>query len=443
MKILKSWKTLTLVGAMFGLTIQAQLPSKVLVGYWHNWEALRIKDLDDRYNVICLSFLEADKDYPAQPDNNVVGDLEFTPYNNTQLKADIPVVQAQGKKVIISIGGANGSFKLNNATDKNTFVTKVKDFIQTYGVDGIDIDLERQVYTCATGGSSTVKIASPTDPHIVNLIAGIKEIMSWYQTTYSKKLILTMAPETIYIQGALSNWAVNNACGGHYLAIIEQLRDEIDLMMIQLYNSGGVLDLNNVERFQGTPEFVTSNTESLIRGFNAKAGIGSFSGLPASKVVVALPACNGSGYIAPTNLKAAMKYLIGEGPKAGAYTLKENGGYPTLRGMMTWSANNDKGCGYEFAQVFEDVFGEIDNNTEAINTIEYHNLALFPNPAETQFQINSENLINQNVEIFDYNGKLVSTQIIKEKKTTIDVSQFSKGFYTVKAGKFTGKLIVK
>ena len=29
----------------------AQLPSKVLVGYWENWGNLRLKDVDDRYNV--------------------------------------------------------------------------------------------------------------------------------------------------------------------------------------------------------------------------------------------------------------------------------------------------------------------------------------------------------------------------------------------------------
>lgn len=443
MKTLKKWKALTILSMMFGLTIQAQLPSKVLVGYWHNWESLRVKDLDDRYNVICLSFLEADKDYPAVPDNNVVGDLEFTPYNNSQLLADIPTVQAQGKKVIISIGGANGSFKLNNATDKNTFVSKVKAFIQTYGVDGIDIDLERLVYVCASGGVSTVKITNPTDPHITNLIDGIKELMTWYQSTYNKKLILTMAPETIYVQGALSSWAVNNACGGHYLAIIEQLRDEIDLMMIQLYNSGSVLDLNNVERHQGTQEFVTSNTESVIRGFTGKSGIGTFSGLPASKVVVALPACNGSGYLSATNLKAAMKYLIGEGPKAGAYTLKENGGYPTLRGMMTWSANNDQGCGYEFAQVFEDVFGTIDNNSSSINNINYQSIEMYPNPTNGLFFVNSKELKDQIINVYSFNGQKVLTTQVTEDKTAIDLSNFSKGVYTIQTGSQTGKLIVK
>ena len=37
----------------------AQLPSNVLVGYWENWGSLRLKDVDDRYYVLCLAFLEA------------------------------------------------------------------------------------------------------------------------------------------------------------------------------------------------------------------------------------------------------------------------------------------------------------------------------------------------------------------------------------------------
>ena len=150
------------VGLLLFTSSQAQLPAKVLVGYWHNWNSLRVKDVDPRYNVIMLSFLEADKDGNTQ--NNVVGDLEFTPYSKSQLKADIPVVQAKGKKVLISIGGANGSFKLNSTADKDTYVSKVKAFIQEYGVDGIDLDLEP-----ITGSENLL------ETHIQLMIDGTKE----------------------------------------------------------------------------------------------------------------------------------------------------------------------------------------------------------------------------------------------------------------------------
>ena len=45
-----------------------------------------------------------------------------------------------------------------------------------------------------------------------------------------------------------------------------------------------------------------------------------------------------------------MEYLLGEGPQAGSYALVQAGGYPDLRGMMTWSINWDKFYGWEFQQ---------------------------------------------------------------------------------------------
>ncbi len=139
---------LLIVSLIFSLFSQAQLPKEVLVGYWHNWETLRLRDINDSYNVLVLSFLEADKN--GFEDDNNVSDIEFTPKNSTTLKQDITTVKAEGKKVIVSIGGANGSFKLNSISDKNIFVTKIKDFIMSYKVDGIDLDLERSVYMCPT-----------------------------------------------------------------------------------------------------------------------------------------------------------------------------------------------------------------------------------------------------------------------------------------------------
>ena len=107
----------------------AQLPCNVMVGYWQNsWgTAIRIKDIDANYNVICLAFLEADKNLVST--DNTITDLEFTPTNVAQVKADIPIVQGQGRKVLISIGGGTGSFKLNSVNDKNTLVSKVKTFM--------------------------------------------------------------------------------------------------------------------------------------------------------------------------------------------------------------------------------------------------------------------------------------------------------------------------
>ena len=426
----------------------AQLPSKVLVGYWENWGNLRLKDVDDRYNVLCLSFLEADKTYPATPFDNIVSDLEFVPSNNTTLKADIPIVQSEGKKVLISIGGGNGSFRLNNTTDKTTFVTKVKDFIIEYGVDGIDIDLEQKTYVCATSNSAA-KINTPTDVHITNLIDGIKEIMVWYQNKYSKKMILTMAPETAYVNGGLSNWTVTNSCGGHYLAIIEQLRDEIDLLMVQLYNSGSILDLNGTEQFESSVDFVLSATEAIIKGFTAKGGLGTYSGLPEEKVVVGLTTCASDQAVRTrSEIVSIMNYLLGAGSKPGSYTLRDS--YPNLKGLMTWSINTDarmssmNSCNpsvsYDFAQAFEDVFGTIDNS---IQTLKIESLKVYPNPTTGILTINSGDLIGENFTLTDLNGKIVFSFKAIEKLTKIDLSNYSKGIYTLKSESNLTKVVIR
>ena len=438
----------TILSIIFSSFAFAQLPSKVLVGYWENWGSLRLKDVDDRYNVICLAFLEADKTSYATPYDNNVEDLEFTPTNKTTLKSDIPIVQSEGKKVLISIGGGNGSFRLENTTDKNSFVTKVKDFITEYGVDGIDIDLEQKTYVCATSNSAA-KINSPTDVHITNLIDGIKEIMSWYESLYNKKLILTMAPETAYVNGGLSNWTVNNSCGGHYLAIIEQLKDEIDLLMVQLYNSGSILDLNGTEQFESSVDFVLSATEAVIKGFTAKGGLGTYSGLPEEKVVVGLTTCASDEAVRTrSEIVSIMNYLIGTGAKPGSYTLKDS--YPNIKGLMTWSINTDakmssmSSCNpsvaYNFAQAFEDVFGTINNSVEDKNIIQ---LEVYPNPTTGILTINSNDLSGKQFKLIDLNGKVVMSFEATESKTHVDLSNFSKGIYTLQLENHLTKVVVR
>lgn len=407
------------------------MPDKVLVGYWENWKPLRIKDLDPRYNVIMLAFLEADTD--NSPDNNVIGDLEFTPWSSSHAKSDIAAVQAKGKKVLISIGGANGSFKLNNTTDKNTFVTKVKDFIIDYGVDGIDVDIERTVYTCMYTGS----ITNPETHHQL-LIDGVKELLTWHQSTYGKKMLLTTAPETLYIQGGLSRWA---ACGGSFLPFLEQLKDDLDLVMVQLYNSGEMFDLDEVPRSQGNQTFLTSMTEAVIRGFQS-TNFGYFSGVASNKVVVALPACGGGGYVSSSNMVAAVKYLMGTGPKVGSYTLKKASGYSDLRGLMTWSINSDEAadCGsYSFADAAEEIFGTA--ALSANDQAEKSTFSLYPNPATSLLQVTGLTANMKAVQVIDNNGKVVLSAIATGISVTIDVAKLSAGFYTVSAGGITEKLV--
>ena len=333
--------------------IQAQIPQKALIGYWHNWNMseapyIQLNALDSRYNVIDFAF--------AVPHAGTDYQMEFIPeiISQTTCKNYITALQNQGKKIIISIGGATAPISLDNINERNTFITTMNAIIDQYGFDGIDIDLEGSS-VMVSGGT----IANPIDEKINNLIYAIKQIMKDYHTKNNKSLLLTMAPETAFVQGGMSAFG---GIWGAYLPVIHALRDSLSLLHVQLYNSGSMYGIDGNIYNSGNADFIVAMTEAVIKGFSTSGGF--FTGLPANKIAVGLPACPnaaGSGFVDTATVNKAMKYLMGIGPKPGTYTLVQSGGYPTLRGMMTWSMNwdavNTCASTYQFAENFEKIYG--------------------------------------------------------------------------------------
>ena len=343
---------------LIGSKLYAQLPNPALVGYWHNWNDvnapyIQLDSIDNRYNVIEVAF--------AVPTSTTNMTMLFTPDGVSQsvFIAKVQALKNQGKKVLISIGGATTSIDLTTTVNKIAFVSSMTTIINTYGFDGMDIDIENGNSILITGGT----IAAPTNIAQINLIDAIKQIMTNYRTTHPQKLLLTMAPETAYVQGGLSGFG---SIWGGYLPIIHALRDSIDILQVQLYNSGSMYGIDSKAYSQGTADFILAMTEAVIQGFNTSGGM--FTGLPASKVAVGLPACSsaaGGGFVDSATVKAAINYLTGKGTKPGTYVLATSGGYPALRGMMTWSINWDavSTCAnrYQFANNYQSIFGTFIN----------------------------------------------------------------------------------
>lgn len=343
-------------------------------------------------------------------------------------------MKAKGKKVVISIGGATAQVILNDASQMNTFVSSMTSIINTYHFDGIDIDLENS--TTLTGGT----IANPTDAKIINLINGIKQLMTNFRNTNHKKMFLSMAPETAYVQGGMSAFG---GIWGAYLPIIHALRDSIDILHIQLYNSGSMFGIDGRIYNQGTADFIVAMTEAVIHGFNTAGG--QFTGLRANQVAVGLPACTGAAgagsFIHPDTVRAAIKYLIGTGPKPGTYTRLNS--YPTLRGMMTWSINwdNTTTCHttrYEFAKNFARIFAPgtigVEENSETVEDFRLNQN--YPNPFNPSTEIKFDVLKtgNVNIKVYDETGKNIMTLTngIKNPGTysvKFDASSLSSGLY--------------
>jgi chitinase len=354
--------------------VKAQMPDPALIGYWHNWNDLnapyiQLDSIDDRYNVVVVAFA-----VPTSPSDMT---MVFTPDVVLQsvFISQMQTLQNQGKKVLLSIGGATASIDLTTSANKNAFINSITSIIDTYGFDGMDIDIEHGNSILINGGT----IASPGNIAQVNLIEAIKQIMANYRIIHHKKLLLTMAPETAYVQGGQS--AFGGVWGG-YLPIINALRDSLDVLQVQLYNSGSMFGIDQNIYTQGTSDFIIAMTEAVIHGFNTSGGV--FGGLPANKVAVGLPACidaAGGGFVETGTVKQAIDYLRGNGSQPGNYVLSDSSGYPSLKGMMTWSANWDAvgSCGsvYEYAGNYTNIFG----NTSSVSNVESAlAIEVYPNP---------------------------------------------------------------
>ncbi len=401
---------------------KAQLPNPALIGYWHNWNDanapyISLDAIDNRYNVIAVAFA-----VPVSPSDMT---MLFTPdvITTSVFKSKVQALQNKGKKVLLSIGGANASIDLTSTANKNAFISSISSLVNTYGFDGIDIDIENGNSILITGGS----MAAPTNVAQINLIEAIKQIMVNYRTSHSNKLLLSITPETAYVQGGQS--AFGSIWGG-YLPIISALRDSLDMVQVQLYNSGTMYGIDNKIYAQGTADFIIAMTEAVIHGFSTSGG--SFVGLPASKVVVGLPACNlaaGGGYVNPDTLFAAVNYLTGVGIQPGSYKLSNTNGYKTLRGLMTWSINWDAvstcATSNQFAANFERIYGK----SSFIKNAESSTLfSVFPNPTHGNItlSLNSENTL---ITITDVLGREVLKTIASEKQLNLNLK--NNGVYTI------------
>ncbi|MBL7982709.1 MAG: chitinase [Flavobacteriales bacterium] len=356
----------------FSLTISLHAQGPDLVGYWHNWNDgnapyLELSQVDPRYTVIEVSF--------AVPAAGSTYDMEFAPAETAPatFTADVAVLQAQGKKVLISIGGANATVHLDSDVERDQFVNSMLGILATYGFDGIDIDLEG-ASVAISGGT----IANPTDARIIRLIDAVNSIADQYEATNGVPMMLTMAPETAYVQGGMSAYG---GIWGAYLPIIDALRNRLDILQVQLYNSGSMYGIDGGIYTQGTADFIVSQTEALLQGFQTNGGF--FAPLPPEKVAIGLPACPlaaGGGYVAPAVLEQAVDYLRGTGPQPGSYQRVAT--YPTLRGLMTWSINWDAtgNCAVpdEYAQAFEDIFGI----TTEVGEVEATGITVWPVPVD-------------------------------------------------------------
>ena len=248
--------------AMIALSVSSafaqKLPSPAMVGYWETWGTMKLTQINPAYNVIDIAF--------AVTKGSSMFDMEmasFSNYTKTDFLNDIDKLHAQKKVVILSIGGANDPVFINSASEKATFISSMNKIFTDYSdkFDGIDIDLEAASIKKFAG---TWTMTSPVAQQQY-LIDAIKQIISDYKTRTGKRLLLTMAPETYYVQGGLAPGQISGAGGAGYLPIIEALKNDMDMLHCQLYNGSSNIAIDGKEYPEGNGDFLVSMTETVSR----------------------------------------------------------------------------------------------------------------------------------------------------------------------------------
>ncbi|MER5380992.1 glycoside hydrolase family 18 protein [Streptomyces sp. NBC_00647] len=279
------------------------VPAHAVTGYWQNFNngatVQKISAVQSQYDIIAVAFADA---------TSTPGAVSFTldsaglgGYTVDQFKADIKAKQAAGKKVIISIGGQNGTVSVSDSASATNFANSVYSLMQTYGFDGVDIDLENGLN--ATYMSQALRSLSAK--------AG-------------SSLVITMAPQTIDMQ------STSNA----YFQTALNIKDILTVVNMQYYNSGSMLGCDGKVYSQGSVDFLTALACIQLEGGLAPSQVGL--GLPASTSGA------GSGYVSPTIVNNALDCLT---KLTNCGSFKPSKSYPALRGAMTWSTNWDASAG--------------------------------------------------------------------------------------------------
>lgn len=297
------------------IQVEASTPDfsnkKVMVGYYHNWnssggdgyaqgtskQGMQLTDISKEYNVIDVAFLSGSGN--SMP--------SFTPHNisPTEFKNQVEQLNQEGRAVLMSLGGANAHISLQKGQEIE-YANAIIDIAETYGFNGIDIDLEGS--SISAGSNQTV----------------LPEALKIVKNHFADKdeyFMITMAPEFPYLR--------NN---GAYVPYITALEGYYDFIHPQFYNQAGDGIIYNSSYIAQNSdnqkyEFLMGMSEALINGDQGYVKI------PADKLVLGLPA----------NIDAAANGFV-YNPQDVYNTfddLSKQG--HDLKGIMTWSINWDEG----------------------------------------------------------------------------------------------------
>lgn len=118
-------------------------------------------DVNPKTRTVILAFVN------TQPDGSVIADDANFP---TSL---ISKWKASGKKVVISVGGQNGNWPNVFATPTSTsnFIAALSTIVLTYGLDGVDLDIENYLATPRTVANMILSLRSALGPNKLIIVS--------------------------------------------------------------------------------------------------------------------------------------------------------------------------------------------------------------------------------------------------------------------------------
>jgi chitinase len=286
------------------------LPAHLLMGYWQDFTngatPLTLAQVPASYNLVAVAFGDSDST-PGQVTFSLDSGLASAlgGYTQQQFISDIQTLQARGQKVILSVGGQNGTISVDDAASASNFASSVYSLIQEYGFNGVDIDLENGV-----------------DP--TYMASALEQL----ESDVGSSLIITLAPQTVDTQST----------GDDYFQLALDIQPILTMINTQYYNSGTMNGCDGNVYAEGTENFMTALACTELEG-----------GLSASQVGLGLPASSsaaGSGYVDPSVVNDALDCLAAK-QNCGSFVPPTT--WPGIRGVMTWSINWDAANGYNFA----------------------------------------------------------------------------------------------
>jgi chitinase len=208
-------------------------------------------------------------------------------YRCPAIERDIIDCQQQRKKVLISLGGAKGSYSLPTAAEGEAFAQTTWDMflggvgpLRPFGtaiLDGVDLDIEAG----ATAG----------------YVAYVRKLRALMRTDTTRRWLITGAPQCVYPDARLGPGP------GTVLGVVPDL---VDYLFVQFYN----------------------NPCAASTGTAFRNSLASWTRITGPKVLIGLPAAPGAGagYVSPASLPSVTDLAKGTNPM----------------GVMLWDASYDQ-----------------------------------------------------------------------------------------------------